>query len=203
MAAFPDEMACFFPLLAMGWRKVNHLENMTKFFLEMKYCSDEKVSKRRTDDFLGSRPKLGSGIVYSPLSKLLIEPEMIIMYGNPGQIMRLIRGYVHFKGVPIRSSFLGGLSCAEAFINCRKTQKAQVVVPGYGERVFGMTQDHEMSFYCPAQEIDMLIEGIENEHKIGTSRYPIPHFQMFTPRMPEKYVTFLNEKMEEKEVKDQ
>jgi uncharacterized protein (DUF169 family) len=192
--ALPDEVeACFFPLIALGWREVKRKEDMVKWFAEAKYCSDRKVAERRTEDFLRDRPKIGAGIVYSPLSKLRIEPEAVLIYGNPAQIMRLIRGYVNFTGLPIASTFLGGLSCAEALIACRQNHRAQVVVPGIGERVFAMTNDHEMSFYVPADQMDDLIRGIENEHDTGTARYPIPFYQFFAPQFPKRYGDFLKE----------
>ena len=194
-AAFPEDMACFFPLVALGWRQVKNKEDMTNFFINARYCSDKTVAKRRTEDFLKNRSRLGAALIYSPLSMLAIEPEAVLIYGNPAQIMRLIRGYVNFTGLPMESSFLGGLSCAEAFIACRESHQGQVVVPGNGERIFGMTQDHEISFYLPADQIDRLIDGLQNEHDIGTSRYPIPVYQLFTPPFPKKYLDFLEKSL--------
>jgi uncharacterized protein (DUF169 family) len=188
--------ACFFPLVALGWRRVKSKEDMARWFTEAKYCADRNVAERRTEDFLRDRPRLGRGIVYSPLPKLTIEPETILIYGNPAQVMRLIRGYVNFTGLPISSKFLGGLSCAEALIACRQNHQAQVAVPGVGERVFAMTNDHEMSFYVPSDQLDDLIAGMQNEHVIGTARYPIPFYQFFTPQFPKRYVDFLKESLE-------
>ena len=194
--ALPEQIeVCFFPLIALGWKQVKAREDMVEWFDEAKYCSDRKVAERRTMDFLKDRPKLGTGLVYSPLSKLTIEPEVVLIYGNPAQIMRLIRGYVNFTGLPITSNFLGGLSCAESLIACLKNHQAQVVVPGMGERVFAMTNDHEMAFYVPADQVDDLISGIKNEHEIGTARYPIPFYQFFTPQFPKGYLDFLKESL--------
>jgi uncharacterized protein (DUF169 family) len=197
IAAFPEEMACFFPVVALGWRQVDRKEDMTNFFVEAKYCANRVVAQRRTEDFLKSRPKIGTGIIYSPLSKMSIKPEVVLIYGNPAQVMRLIRGYVNFTGLPIQSNFLGGLSCAESLITCRQSHQAQVAVPGNGERIFGMTHDHEMSFYVPADQIDDLITGLRSEHDIGTSRYPIPVYQLFTPQFPKIYVDFLEKSLVE------
>jgi uncharacterized protein (DUF169 family) len=194
--AFPEEIeVCFFPLIALGWRQVKSKEDMIKWFTDAKYCADNNIAERRAEDFLKDRPKLGIGVVYSPLSKLTIDPETVLIYGNPAQIMRLIRGYVNFTGLPIQSSFLGGLSCAESLILCRQNHQAQVVVPGIGERLFAMTNDHEMSFYVPADQVDSLIAGIQKEHDIGTARYPIPFYQFFTPQFPKRYTEFLNESL--------
>ena len=194
--ALPEEIeACFFPLIALGWRQVKSKEDMVKWFSEAKYCADSKVAEIRTEDFLKDRPKLGCGIIYSPLSRLTIEPETVLIYGNPAQVMRLIRGYVNFTGVPIPSSFLGGLSCAEALIACRKDGCAQVVVPGIGERTLAMTNDHEMAFYVPAEQVDDLIKGIKNEHDSGIARYPIPFYQFFSPQLPKRYSDFQKESL--------
>lgn len=170
-----------------------HQGRYDQWFTDAKYCSDSKVANFRTEDFLKDRPKLGTGVIYSPLSRLTIEPEVVLIYGNPAQIMRLIRGYVNFTGVPIQSAFLGGLSCAESLIACRQTYNAQVVVPGIGERIFAMNNDHEMAFYIPAYQADNLITDIQSEHDIGNARYAITFYQFFTPRFPKKYEDFLKE----------
>ena len=194
VAALPEDITtCFFPLIALGWRQVKDKKDMVRFFAKARYCSDDMVAKLRTEDFLKDRPTLGRGLIYSPMSKLSFEPEVVLIYGSPAQVMRLIRGYVHFTGLPIRSTFLGGLSCAESLIACRKDQRAQVVVPGNGERIFAMTNDHEMAFYVPASQVEPLIAGIRSEHEIGTSRYPIPFFQFFAPELPKAYADFLAE----------
>jgi len=172
------------------------MEDMTKFFVDCKYSCDEITAKRRTDLFLTNRHRRGYGLVYSPLSKLSIEPEVTIIYGNPGQIMRLIRGYVYFTGEPIQSYFWGGLSCVEAYINCSQTKRAQVVIPGNGERVIAMTQDNEICFYYPSDQTPNLINGLKAEHDSGISRYPIPVYQLFSPQMPKKYLEFMKEMIE-------
>ncbi len=194
--ALPEEIeACFFPLIAFGWRRVKSKEDMVAWFTKARYCRDIEVAGKRTEDFLRDRPKRGAGVIFTPLSRPAVEPEVVLIYGNPAQVMRLIRGYVNFTGLPLQSAFLGGLGCAEPLNACLNSHGAQVAVPGNGERIFGMTNDHEMAFFVPADQVDDLIGGMENEHVTGAARYPVPFYQFFTPQLPKLYQEFLKKSL--------
>lgn len=187
----PNDINCFFPLIAFGWKKVKLKADLINFFNKARYCINENVSQIRAEDFLRDRQVMGQGIIYSPLSKINFDPDAVLIYGNPAQLMRLIRGYVNLTGVPFQSSFLGGLSCAESLISCLQKNEPQVIIPGNGERVFAMTQDHEVAFCLPSKELGPLIAGLLNEHEVGTSRYPIPKYQFFSPKYPKIYEEFI------------
>lgn len=187
----PNNISCFFPLIAFGWKKIKAKGDLVTFFNDARYCIDETISGIRADDFLRDRQVIGQGLVYSPLDKTDIDPDAVLIYGNPAQLMRLIRGYVNLTGIPIQSSFLGGLSCAESLISCLQKNEPEVIIPGNGERIFAMTQDHEVAFCLPAKKLGSLIAGLSNEHEIGTSRYPIPKYQFFSPKYPKSYEEFI------------
>ncbi len=188
---YPNNISCFFPLIAFGWKKVKAKQDLIAFFNKAKYCVDETISQVRADDFLRDRQTIGQGLIYSPLHKMNFDPDAILIYGSPAQLMRLVRGYVNLTGIPIQSSFLGGLSCAESLISCLQKDEPQVIIPGNGERIFAMTQDHEVAFCLPAKKLSSLIVGLSNEHEIGTSRYPIPRYQFFSPKFPKSYEDFI------------
>ncbi len=52
-----------------------------------------------------------------------------------------------------------------------KDDECSYSVPGNGDRIFGMTQDWEMSFFIPPSKVDDLLEGLAKTHKAGV-RYP-------------------------------
>ncbi|MER3467811.1 MAG: hypothetical protein C4312_04415 [Thermoflexus sp.] len=126
------------------------------------------------------------GVVVAPLHRTAFEPHVVLIYGNSAQVMRL--GARLWKtGGRLTSSFSGRIDCADAVITTMKTDECQVILPCYGDRVFGQAQDDEMAFTIPASKIEWIIEGLEGTHK-GGIRYPIPKFLRYTGIYPDHYM---------------
>ena len=119
------------------------------------------------------------------LNRAAFEPDLLMIYGNPAQVMRLIQGALYSSGGAVTSSAMGRLGCA-SIITVMNNDECRYVVPGNGDRVFGMTQDWEMAFLIPASKIDTVIDGMAKTHKSGV-RYPITSFFNFQATFPPSY----------------
>ena len=128
---------------------------------------------------------LYSHILVAPLNRAGFEPDMLMMYGNPAQIMRLVHGALYNQGGAVQSSAMGRLGCA-TIITAMKNDECRYLLPGNGDRIFGMTQDYEMSFLIPASKIDTVLDGLGKTHK-GGIRYPITSFFNFQAAFPPSY----------------
>jgi len=126
-----------------------------------------------------------SHILVAPLSRAAFDPDLIMVYGNPAQIMRLIHGSLYNEGGAIQSSAMGRLGCA-AIITVIKNDECRFLVPGNGDRIFGMTQDWEMSYMIPVSKLDTVLDGLAKTHK-GGIRYPITSFFNFEATFPPSY----------------
>ncbi len=126
-------------------------------------------------------------IACSPLSRASFEPHVILTYGNSAQVMILVAAYLFKEGGRLMSQFAARIDCSDSVIETMKTGRPQVILPCYGDRVFGQTQDHEMGFSFPIQDADRMICGLEGTHKGGV-RYPIPTFLRYQPTYPASYV---------------
>ena len=127
-----------------------------------------------------------SGILMAPAAKAAFEPQVVIVYANPAQVMRLVTGALWKRGGALESSFTGRIDCSDEIIRPIETGEFEVVLPCYGDRVFGQTEDHEMAFSFPWARVDELIEGLEGTHKGGV-RYPIPSFLQYSGKFPPSY----------------
>jgi uncharacterized protein (DUF169 family) len=127
-----------------------------------------------------------SHLVVGPAARADFAPDAIIIYGSPAQVMRLVTGALWKRGGALTSSFTGRVDCSDEIIRTALSGDFQVILPCYGDRVFGHTEDWEMAFSLPGSRMEELVEGLNGTHK-GGIRYPIPTFLRFTPQYPEHY----------------
>ena len=126
-----------------------------------------------------------SHIIVAPLSRAAFEPDLFMIYGNPAQMMRLIQGALYNEGGAVKSSSMGRLGCA-TIITAIKNDECRYIVPGNGDRIFGMTQDYEMAFMLPPSKVDSTLDGLAKTHKAGV-RYPITNLFDFEATLPPAY----------------
>ena len=124
----------------------------------------------------------------SPLDKCEFEPDLAVVYGNPAQMITLITAanFRHGPGITSNSSGRGG--CSTWIAGVRQSDECTYMIPGVGERVFGGTQDFEMSFAVPYSKFENFIEGLKYIRKQGAFRYPVPNLAILNePKMPREY----------------
>lgn len=131
------------------------------------------------------------GFVVSPLSRADFEPDIIVIYGDPAQILRMGLGALHMKGGVLSGTLSGRVGCSQLIVRPIKTGECQYVLPGMGERMYASTQDHEMAFVVPKGMLDEFMEGMRGTQK-GGLRYPIPTFLRYPPIMIPLYHEFLD-----------
>jgi uncharacterized protein (DUF169 family) len=184
-----DDVCCAAALVVYGWvEKAPTLDEVAELMLAAEYAENAAAARKQIEAI----PKLDkgecTGLILSPLEHTTWEPDLIMIYANPGQMMRLVQAATYRDGNPINSSFGGkAASCAEGIIRTLQRQECQLVLPGGGDRIFAMTADDELAFTAPASIAEQLVEGLRvSGRKVGVS-YPIPFYQAFEPRFPATY----------------
>ncbi len=125
-------------------------------------------------------------VVAGPLGRIAWEPDTVVVYGNSAQVLRLLNACLYRKGGALRSEFSGRGDCADIVIRGKKTGEPQVILPCYGDRIFGQTADDEMAFTFPFSRGGEVVEGLEKTHA-GGIRYPIPSFLRYQADFPKSY----------------
>ena len=125
-------------------------------------------------------------MLMAPLTRTAFEPDLVIMYGNSAQVMRMIQAATFESGGALTSTATGGADCSELVTQTMQTDECQFIIPCNGDRVFGMTQDHEVAFTMPASKIDTTIRGLKLTHDMG-QRYPVPTYVRFQAEFPGGY----------------
>jgi len=183
-----DDNACLIAAYTYGW---SESESDTKkalidFMVVMKYSASEDTAKTTMEAVEQVKLSKGkyAGVIFSPLERTKIDPDLVMIFCNPAQLMRLVHGATQETGVSVQSMFSGrGGTCTEGVLQTFKTREPKVVLPGNGDRVWAMVQDEEIAFAIPANWLDPVIRGLEATHQTGV-RYPIPVDVRHEPLFP-------------------
>ena len=114
-------------------------------------------------------------VVLAPLAAEKFEPEVVIVYGNPAQLMMLCCGYQWTDYEKLTFHFIGETACSDSIAQCYVTGKPALTLPCYGERRLGHAQDDELVIALPPGAVARAIEGLRGLAKVGL-RYPIPFY---------------------------
>jgi dephospho-CoA kinase len=106
-------------------------------------------------------------LVYNPF-----EPDIVMIYANPAQMMILINA-LQFEAYEVMQFFcVGESSCSDAIARCYHTGKPSLTIPCYGERRYGHAQDEDLVMSIPVHMMEKALKGLEALYRRGV-RYPI------------------------------
>lgn len=189
IAVGKDDVICPLSAIAFGFRKPN--EAYARGFAAVgMYCENEEAASRLEADTWKFAPGSYDYVCVAPIARANFAPDVIAVYGNSAQVMRLVNAALFKRGGRIQSTTGGRLDCAEIVIQTVQTAEPKVILPCNGDRVFGMAQDTEMVFTTPWNRVAELLAGLEGTQKGGV-RYPIPVAMRATVTMPKHYQELL------------
>jgi uncharacterized protein (DUF169 family) len=114
----------------------------------------------------------GEAVVLAPLAAGKFYPDVILIYGNPAQMMLLMNG-LQFKDYErFQFFFIGEGACADGLAQCYTTGKPALAIPCMGERAFGAVTEDELVMALPPGMMAKVVEGLQalKERGIG---YPV------------------------------
>lgn len=192
-----DDIKCPLALTAFGFDK--EVPKYSEGFLCEGMYTETKEAGAETESEVWKFPvNAYNGILLAPIQRVEWEVDLFVIYGNSAQVMRLVHAALYESGGSLKSSFEGRLDCSETVIQTMLTKECQVILPCYGDRVFGATDDTEMAFTVPWGKIETVVKGLEGTHRGGV-RYPIPTFLRWEAEMPETYESLWEELKKERE----
>ncbi len=168
-----EDMACIPSAVLYGFLGVKRAEDIKEAMKTMGW----RRSDEAYDDFAIHLTPLNlgsySGVYFAPLRRMNEDPDVLLVYCNSAQAMRLIHA-ANYKGGIITSSFIGVAESCRAVIETVRSGKPGIFIPGAGDRAIAQTADDEIIFAAPYAMVEDLLEGLD---KAGTNvgvRYPLP-----------------------------
>jgi uncharacterized protein (DUF169 family) len=182
MGITEEDSACPGASFAYGWKELIDKSLFEFFFLQAGYAADEDGAKTILENVDHLEQGRFRGLVVSPLTRTKIIPDVILVYGNPAQIMRLLQGAMNIEGKKLKCE-LGGImaSCTSGILRTFNTREYQLVVPGNGDRVFAGANDDEILFAIPSSKAEEIINGMRQQR---FAKYPIPVSMQMPPSFP-------------------
>ena len=183
-----EDNACPIAAYTYGWSESEPQtkNDLMEFMKVMNYVSNDNAARTTMEAVASVKVNKGAyaGVVFSPLERTKIEPDLVMVFCNAAQAMRLVHGATQETGISVQSLFSGrGGTCTEGILQTFKTGEPKVVLPGNGDRVWAMVQDNELAFTIPVSLLDSVIKGLEATHERGI-RYPIPVVVRHEPTFP-------------------
>jgi uncharacterized protein (DUF169 family) len=105
----------------------------------------------------------------------LIPPDIVLIYGTPGQMIILINGLQWTGYRKFEWGIVGESACADSWGRALKTGEPSLSIPCFAERRYGGVLDDELLMAIPPHFLPGAIEGMKRLSKNGL-RYPIPQY---------------------------
>src|SRR5438876_3397152 len=181
-----EDHICSPGITAIGFDKPLPIYN-SGTLCEGMYTETKEAGQRSEAAVDKFEPGEFSCLLVSPLDRAPFEPDVVCIYANPAQVMRLTQAALWKRGGKLTSSFGGRIDCSEIIVTVMRTDQPQLILPCSGDRIFGQTQDHEMAFSTPWSHMEEIIEGLRGTHA-GGIRYPITQFMEYEAKLPPRYM---------------
>ncbi len=183
-----EDLICVPAMLAFGFTDATDPEQtLGNLFCEVEFSQEKDKAILEVNSMNRLENSKERTIILSPLVKTVFEPDCVVIYGNPAQVMRMVQAVVFEEGTRIQGNFGGKVECTEYLIAPYLTGKPRISMPGMGDRIFSMTQDDEMVLSLSKGNLLSLYSGLLNAGKKIGARYPVPFYQNFQPEFPEPY----------------
>lgn len=177
-----DDIACRRGASSIGLRGISEEECVA----EDAYTHTLDVeTARRLYRFIPMLPPNSSkAVLMGPLDELPTEPDAVLVVGNPGQMLKVVEGYVWGRGEPLTLSSTGlhGV-CGDGIARALATGKISLSFPCGGARRVGLYADEEMVAAIPFGIVDEWIDGLISTRRTGHP-YPIPTRIVWNPPPP-------------------
>jgi uncharacterized protein (DUF169 family) len=179
VGALAEDINCAPCLAGFGLKRVKEKKDFAQFIVDMGYFDDLDSAMKVAGEIELIEPGEVKGVVAFPLANAPVDPDVVLIYGTPAHMTRLTYAYTQSHSKVIHSSTTFGLSCMSA-IRPAWRKESTFVIPGRGERMLAGTDDSEMFFSVPIEDLEAVVNAVEDTHRKGL-RFPVQGFVLYEP----------------------
>jgi len=166
VAELKEDMWCFEPVVGFG------LAQAPDFFLEgnNRYPDSARTPEAgRTWAKAFPRLNVGeyAGVVSAPAKAAGFDPDLVMIYCNPGQLTQLLIVKNWMDGIDVSSRLSGHAACVYAVVPTLQTGEWAVTSPCRGDRSRALARDDEITISIPASALPLILEGMHHLRQHG------------------------------------
>jgi uncharacterized protein (DUF169 family) len=167
VAQLKEDMWCPEPVIGYG------MEEAPSYFLEgnNRYPSDvvdiEAGKAWASKEFPRLLTGKYIGVVSSPLAEARFEPDVILVYCDPAQMMLMLLAWAYRTGLDMSTKLGGHAACVYSVVFPMLKDQCWICTPCGGDRWRAMASDDEMIFSIPIGDADRMLEGLRFMEKTG------------------------------------
>jgi len=129
-------------------------------FLNLDAARRKVNSVQRLSDVIG--PGMMEAVLVAPLEKTPADPDVVHVFGNPYQMMRIAQGSIYKDGGKARAEFAGHqAACSDATVVPILTNQPNFTVQCVGSRMKCKCADWEILAGIPWRRLEEVVTGIE------------------------------------------
>ncbi len=132
------------------------------YYKEFELFSTLGASRRTIDMIPVLPPNSTEAILYSPLEETSFIPDVIMVVGNPKQMMLLTQAAMYGIGGRLETSFSGAQSvCSDGVVQVYKEGTVGVTLGCTGSRAYATLTDDEMIMGIPIELLADVVSGLK------------------------------------------
>ncbi|MBN1629811.1 MAG: DUF169 domain-containing protein [Thermoleophilia bacterium] len=188
MAMLKEDMYCFEPVVGygMGEPPQEFLDGQNRYPGDV---ATQEAGRRYAEQFPRLETGKYIGILSAPLAQASFEPDAVMIYCNPAQLVVLLMAGEYKTGENLPTALSGHAACVYGLVPAFCEGKYQVAVPCRGDHITAMAGDDEMIFTIPMTKFDEFMFGMRTvvggEGKL--TRLPMIHEMKPAAVQPESY----------------
>jgi len=88
-----DDIKCIPALISFGWREPESPDAVIDYLMSMAYFETKDAAIKTLRKMTIMEPNRFEKLYISPLAKTKLDPDVVVIYGNPAQMMRLTQDH--------------------------------------------------------------------------------------------------------------
>lgn len=174
-----EDNACVTSSLVHQWKKIP-LKDIVESQVISGYHKDAKAELlvqsqysdlSKKENYLKIKDHVG--FIVSPLTRTIVRPDVVLIYGDPSQITHIVHALSYEGKHLVNSAFIGfGESCLKGVLLPYISQKPEIVLPGTGDRTLALTKEEEMAIGLPIDLVPYVNENLFLSGKSFNMREP-------------------------------
>jgi len=172
LAMLKEDISCPIALFTLGLADPPKEWNEGSLYLDW-YTPKQQAA----ENIAGAMHKLPRGehigVIMAPIHNCCFEPDIVIVYCTPPQLMFLISASLYKGGGRFENSIFPPGVCTDIIAPVIQSGNCRFGIPCFGDRKYEFTAKDELVFSVPFARLEEIAEGLKFFHEHGHS-FPLP-----------------------------